>query len=100
MKNNFRQYEEVLSSASEVAEVLSNMEGGAFILAWTAELICDLAAAENFEGASLAVQKLCEVSGVEGQWTTQEKQGSADEKILFDLFTEDLMDQAEMAAVK
>lgn len=100
MKNNFRQYEEVLNSASEVAEVLSNMEGRAFILAWTAELICDLAAAENFEGACLAVQKLCEVSGVEGQWTTREKQGSADEKILFDLFTEDLMDQAEMAAVK
>ena len=100
MKNNFRQYEWVLSSVSEVAEVLSNMEGGAFILAWTAELICDLVETENFEGAFLAVQKLCEASGVEGQRAAQEEQRSVDEKIWLGLFTEALMDQAEMAAVK
>lgn len=100
MCNNFKQYEAILKSASEAADMLRDMDGGAFVLAWTAELIRDLATAENFEGASLAVQKLCEISGVERYWTEQEGQGSANEKIWLDLFTEVLMDQLETAVVK
>lgn len=93
MKKNFVQYDGAVNSASEVAEALADMEGGAFVLAWTAELIRGLATAENFEGASLAVQKLCETSGVKRHWAEQEGQGRGDEKIWLGLFAEVLMDR-------
>lgn len=100
MCNNFKQYEAILKSASEAADVLLDMDGGAVVLAWSAELISDLATAENFEGASLAAQKLCEISGVERHQAEQEGQGRGDEKIWIDLFAETLADRAEAAAAK
>ena len=53
MEHDFEQYKTLLDSASEVAEACLDMEGGAFLLAWTGELIRDLATAGNFRSARL-----------------------------------------------
>ena len=53
MENNFKQYELLLDSAAETAEACLDMEGGTFLLAWTGELIRDLANAGHFKSARL-----------------------------------------------
>lgn len=39
MENNFEEYEAMLGSAFEAAEVYLGMEDGVFLLAWVGELI-------------------------------------------------------------
>ena len=65
MENNFKQYEALLGSAAEAAEACLDMEGGAFLLAWTGELIRDLAVAGYCRSARLTIQRLCEAAGVD-----------------------------------
>ena len=69
MENNFEQYEALLANAAEVAEACLDLEGGAFLLAWTGELIRDLASAGCFRSARLTIQKLCEAVGTDCVWT-------------------------------
>lgn len=65
MKNFFEENEVLLNSASEVSSACLDMEGGAFFLAWSSELIRDLAAEGYVRGATLAARKLCEAVGVD-----------------------------------
>ena len=60
MDNNFKQYEALLDSAVEAAEACLDKEGGAFLLAWSSELIRNLTVERYVRGANPAAQKLCE----------------------------------------
>ena len=65
MRNNFEQYDALVYSASEVTSACLDMEGGAFFLAWTDELIRELTEKGYVRSAVLTARKLCEAVGVE-----------------------------------
>ena len=98
MENNFEQYELLLDRASEVAETCLDMEGGAFLLAWTGELIRDLATAGHFKSARLTIQKLCESAGVEWTWAEYDELALEEKSEWLNLFAEALMDYVTAAA--
>ena len=99
MENNFEQYEILLDSASEVAEACLDMEGGAFLLTWTGELIRDLVAAGCFRSAGLTLQKLCEAVNVDWVWVGYNELGPEEKSAWSNLFAGALMDYI-MAAAK
>ena len=92
MENNFKQYEALLGSVAEVAEGCLDMEGGAFLLAWTSELIRDLATAGCFRSAHLAIQKLCEAASVDLAWSGYDGLAPEEKSAWLSLFTGALMD--------
>ena len=98
MKNNFEQYETLLGRASEVAEACLDMEGGVFLLAWTGELIRDLAAAGHFKSARLTIQKLCETAGVDWTWAEYDELTPEEKSAWLNLFAGALMDHVMTAA--
>ena len=65
MRNNFEQYDALLNGASEVTSARQAMEGGAFFLAWSDELIRELTEKGYVRSAILTARKLCEAVGVE-----------------------------------
>ena len=98
MENNFKHYELLLDSAAEAAEACLDMEGGAFLLAWTGELIRDLAAAGNFRSACLTAQKLCELVGVKWTVTGYDELPPEEKSAWLNLFTEVLLDHVTAVA--
>ena len=97
MENNFEQYELLLGSAAEAAEACLDMEGGAFLLAWTGELIRELAAAGYFRSARLTAQKLCESVGIEWTWMGYDELTPEEKSAWLNLFTGSLMDHLTAA---
>ena len=97
MENNFEQYETLLDRASETAEACLDMEGGAFLLAWTSELIRDLATAGNFRSACLTAQRLCKSVGVDWAWSEYDKLVPEEKSALLNLFAGNLIDHVIMA---
>ncbi len=100
MRNNFKQYEALLTDAVETADTCLDMEGGALFVAWNGELIQDLAAAGCFRSACFAVKKLCEVAGVEPEWTEFDGLEREEKQAWLELFAEVLMDQVSISAGK
>ena len=98
MENNFEQYELLLNSAVETAEACLDMEGGALLLAWTGELIRDLAAAGHFKSACLTIQKLCETAGVDWTLTGYDELPPEEKSAWLNLFTEVLLDHVTAVA--
>ena len=98
MENNFKQYELLLDSAAEATEACLDMEGGAFLLAWTGELIRDLAAAGHFRSARLTIQKLCESMGVKWALTGYDELPPEEKSAWLNLFTEVLLDHVTAVA--
>ena len=98
MENNFEQYELLLDNAAEAAEACLDMEGGAFLLAWTGELIRDLAAAGHFKSARLAIQKMCEAADVDWVWAEYDELSPEEKSVWLNLFAEVLMDHMMTAA--
>ncbi len=92
MENNFEQYEALLDSVSEVAEACLDMEGGAFFLAWSGELIRELTEKGYVRSAVLTVQKLCEAVGVEMPHDFSMNAEKEEPLAWLRLFTEALMD--------
>ena len=92
MENIFKQYEALLDSTAEAAEACLDMEGGAFLLVWTSELIRDLATAGYCRSARLTIKKLCEVAGVDWTWSEYDELNSEEKSVWFSLFTGVLMD--------
>lgn len=92
MENNFEQYETLLGSASEAAEVCLDMEGGAFLLAWVGELIQALAAKGCCRSACLTAQKLCEAMGVDWVWTKYNELEPTERQSWLSLFADALLD--------
>lgn len=97
MENNFRQYELLLDSAAETAEACLNMEGGEFLLAWTGELIRELATAGYFRSARLTSQKLYESAGVDCVWTGYDELNPEEKQTWLNLFAEALVDHVTAA---
>lgn len=93
MRNDVKNYEALLESANETASAYLDMEGGEFLLAWTGELIRDLAAEGNVRSAAITVQKLCEAVDVEMQWTAYEWLEKTEKQAWLRLFSETLMDR-------
>ena len=98
MENNFKQYELLLDSAAEAAEACLDMEGGAFLLAWTGGLIRDLTAAGNFRSACLTAHKLCELVGVKWTLTGYDELPPEEKLAWLNLFTEVLLDHVTAVA--
>ena len=96
MENNFKQYERLLDSEAEVAEACLDMEGGAFLLAWTGELIRDLVAVGYLKSARLTLQKLCESVGVDWMWMEYDELEPAEKAAWLNLFAVALMDHVMM----
>ena len=92
MENDLKQYELLLERAAEAAEACLDMEGGAFLLAWTGELIRDLAAAGYFRSANLTAQRLCESVGVDWTWSEYDELTPEEKSAWLNLFAEALMD--------
>lgn len=92
MEKNFEQYEALLGSASETAEACSDMEGGAFFLAWVGELIQDLAAEGYCRSAHLTAQKLCNAVGIDWACAECDELEAAERQAWLNLFAEALMD--------
>lgn len=97
MKNISEQYERLLENATEVASVCLDMENGTFLLAWSGELIRDLAAAGYVRSAALAVRKLCETVDTEAQWIGYGEMRKGEKQAWFQLFAEALMDCVKAA---
>lgn len=97
MSNFLSHYEVALNSAVEAANAYLDMEGGEFLLAWTGELIQNLIAAGNFEGACLTVQQVCEAVKVDSRWVGQMEYKEDAERVWLASFAEALMDHATMA---
>ena len=97
MKNISEQYERLLENATEVASVCLDMENGTFLLAWSGELIRDLAAAGYVRSAALAVRKLCETVDTEAQWIGDGEMRKEEKQAWFRLFAEALMDCVKSA---
>ena len=98
MENNFEQYETLLGRAFEMAEACLDMEGGVLLLAWTGELIRDLAAAGHFKSARLTIQKLCETVGVDWTWAEYDELPPEEKSAWLNLFTEVLLDHVTAVA--
>ena len=98
MENKLKQYEALLDSAAEAAEACLDIEGGAFLLAWTGELIRDLATAGNLRSARLTAQKLCESVGVEWTWAKYDKLNPKEKSAWLKLFAGVLMEHVMTAA--
>lgn len=92
MENNFQQYEILLDSASEVAEACLDMAGGTFLLAWTGELIRDLATVGYFMSARLTAQRLYEAASVDWTWSGYDGLAPEEKSAWLSLFTGVLMD--------
>lgn len=92
MENNFEQYETLLDSASEAAEACLDMEGGAFFLAWSDELIRELTEKGYVRSAILTMRKLCEAVGVEMPRDFSMNAEKAEPLAWLCLFTEALRD--------
>ena len=97
MEKNFEQYEMLLDRASEVAEACLDMEGGAFLLAWTGELIRDLATAGCCRSAHLTIQRLCEAAGVDWTWSGYDELNPEERSAWLNLFAGALTDHVIMA---
>ena len=93
MENNLKQYETLLDSTSEAAEACLDMDGGAFLLDWTGELIRDLAAAGYCRSAHLTAQKLCETAGVNWTWAGYDELAPEEKPAWLNLFAGTLMDR-------
>ena len=98
MENNFKQYEALLDSAAEAAEACLDMEGGAFLLAWTGELIQDLATAGHFKSARLTIQKLCETVSIDCAWSEYDELPPEKKSAWLNLFAGALVDRVMTAA--
>lgn len=98
MCNFLTQYEAVLNSAVESANTYLDMEGGAFILALTSELVQSLTDAGNHEGAILVIQRVCETIDVDCRWTKQKKQRDETAEVWSALFAETLAEHLEAAS--
>ena len=92
MKNFFEGNEVLVNSASEVASACLDMEGGAFFLAWSSELIRDLTVEGYVRSATLATQKLCEAVGVDVPQDCAESAEKAETLVQISLFAEALSD--------
>ena len=99
MENNFKQYETLLGSAAEAAEACLDMEGGALLLAWTGELIRNLATAGCCRSAHLTIQKLCAAVGADLAWTGYDELDMEEKSAWLNMFAGALMDHV-MAAVE
>ena len=98
MENNFKQYGLLLGSAAETAEACLDMEGGAFLLAWTGELIRNLLAAGHLKSARLTIQKLCESVGVEWTWSEYDELAPEEKSVWLNLFAGALMEHVTAVA--
>jgi len=98
MKNNFKQYEAMLKTAAETADACLDMEGGAFFLSWTGELLQELTAAGRLESATFAAKKLCEAVGVETRWTEYDGLDRDKKRTWLELFAGALMDHVSISA--
>ena len=97
MKNISEQYERLLESAVEVASACLDMENGVILLAWSGELIQDLAAAGYVRSAALAMRKLCETVDTEARWIGDGEMRKGEKQAWFQLFAEALMDCVKSA---
>lgn len=88
----------LLDSASEAAKACLDMEGGAFFLAWTGELIQDLAGKGYCRSACLTAQRLCEAAGVDWAWAECDELEPMKKQTWLNLFAEALVDHVIVAA--
>jgi len=98
MRNNFKQYESLLTDAAEAADACLDMEGGALFVSWNGELIQELAAAGCFRSACFAVKRLCETAGVEPEWMEFDGLEREEKRAWLELFAGALMDHVMAAA--
>ena len=92
MRKNTEQYTALLDNAAEIASAYLDMENGTFLLAWSSELIRDLAAEGYVRSAALTIHKLCETVNSEAQWTAFDEMKKEEKQAWFYLFAEALMD--------
>ena len=92
MENNFEEYKNLVNRVSVAASAYLDMEGGAFLLAWTGELIRNLATAGCLQSARLTIQKMCESVGVDWAWTGYDELEPVEKQAWMNLFTDALMD--------
>lgn len=64
METTEKQYEMVVSNASEISQVLLDMEGGNYILALLDELVQELLDEGNTSGAASVVRKIYEAAEI------------------------------------
>ena len=100
MRKNTEQYTALLDNATEIASAYLDMENGTFLLAWSSELIRDLATAGYVRSAALALQKLCGTVNAEVQWTAFGEMKKEEKQAWFLLFAEALLDYVEVANSK
>ena len=96
MRKNTEQYTALLDNATKIASAYLDMKNGTFLLAWSSELIRDLAAAGYVRSAALTINKLCKAVSVETQWIAHEEIKKEEKQAWFLIFAEALMDQVKI----
>lgn len=94
MESTAKQYEVVVSNASEISQVLLDMEGGNYILALLGELVQELLDEGNTSGAASVVRKIYETAEV----TFEQSSLDGDSNVAWiSLFSDALRDTLEDA---
>ena len=94
METTAKQYEMVVSNASEISQVLLDMGGGNYILALLGELVLELLDEGNTSGAALVVRKIYEAAEVTFEQSSLDGDSNA---AWISLFSDALRDTLEDA---
>lgn len=94
MEATAKQYEMVVSNASEISQVLLDMEGGNYILALLGELVQELLDEGDTSGAASVVRKIYEAAEVTFEQSSLDGDSNA---AWISLFSDALRDTLEDA---
>lgn len=94
MEITAKQYEVVVSNASEISQVLLDMEGGNYILALLGELVQELLDEGNTSGAASVVRKIYEAAEIPFEQSSLNGDSNAE---WISLFSDALRDALEDA---
>ena len=94
METTAKQYEMVVSNASEISQVLLDMEGGKYVLAMFSELVQELLDEGNTSGAASVVRKIYEAAEVTFEQSSLDGDSNA---AWISLFSDALRDTLEDA---
>ncbi len=94
METTAKQYKMAVSNATEISQVLLDMEGGKYILALLGELVQELLDEGNTSGAASVVRKIYEVAEISFEQSSLDGDSNA---TWISLFSDALRDTLEDA---
>ncbi|WP_297235921.1 hypothetical protein [uncultured Flavonifractor sp.] len=92
MEITVEQYKIAVNNATEISQMILDMEGGKFILAMFVEMLQDLLAEGNVSGAASVMRKLHDVAEVSFKQDLSDVESLATWLLLFSEVLDDILD--------